>query len=75
MQTEHLVIIATFNNVARADAAQAELVKAGIQGLLMSAPPASTDDASGNEELVSLAVNERDVNVATALLSPTLDAS
>lgn len=75
METEPLVVIATFNNAARADEAQGELQRAGIHGLLVSAPPEADDFNIGNEPPVSLAVNQRDAAVARALLSPTLDAN
>lgn len=66
--SEELVVIRTYSDEPSADAAQAELLNAGIQSLLFSdgAPPVPSAAEAGAG--IGLAVHRRDVKLAEAVL-------
>lgn len=71
--SETLVVIRTYRDLFDADEAQIELLSAGIYSLIMAedspaAPP-------GAEHGIGLAVHQRDVQVAEAVLAETRDLS
>ena len=72
MDAESLVVIGTFNNPEKAEAAHGELQKTGIYCLLL------TDDTGPNDgplsqKTFSLAVHRRDADIADAVLKPAAE--
>lgn len=70
--TDSLVVIRTFANVLEADTAQIELLNAGIHSLLLSDGEGGVGDGEPAQP-VALAVNQRDSEVANAVLTPIVN--
>lgn len=66
--SESLVIIRTFDEHTTADEAQVELLSAGIYSLLFTEDPSDTTPSKPHGSGIALAVHQRDVEIAEAVL-------
>ena len=66
--TNALVVIRTYANLAEADHAQVDLLSAGIYSLLLTDQTAGPGPRTAAGQSIALAVHDRDVHVAEAIL-------
>lgn len=70
MTTESLVVIRTFGDLLHADEAQIDLLTAGIYSLLFADDQVEIEPSTPTTQEIALAVHQRDVAIAEAVLTP-----
>lgn len=70
MESESLVIIRTFPDLASADEAQVTLMAAGVYALVVADDAVQITARPGQGRRVALAVHRRDVGLAENALAP-----
>lgn len=71
---EAMILIRTFRDESEAGTAQAELLASGIQSLMFSEEPHPPQNGLADGSGVHLAVHQRDLTIAEAVLNAVLDA-